>query len=250
MPAPPRCFAQINLDDFNLSSSPNSGAACVAQANGGTKVKSWCHAHQGPLMLKDDLAEHLGLLLPLLLCGEQSAQWVFSVQSRRAGRRGEQQAAQQLQSIGQEEFWHDQALTHVASQVPQHVDALVAQQQAQAFYRQLAKGHSLAEHFVSISVLDMLVAQLMHQLAHYQWSLNRDFAVLCQLIAKDETKHVYMSRYYAKSLGANADDFHFYRQQVNARLGELLLPYQQHFEAVGIDLEQLFTRRGHERQVC
>ncbi|MGL4473064.1 MAG: hypothetical protein ACRCT7_01140, partial [Shewanella sp.] len=188
----PRCFRAINLAELPSLVPSRSTVLNPLQEKGCLNVKQWCQVHDKPLHLSDNLAEHLGLLLPLLLCGEQSAQWVFASESRRAEQDGYQQASKQLALIGQEEYWHDQALTLVANQVPLHSEAQGAQQQAKSFYRQLAKGETLASHFVSISVLDTLVSQLMHQLGSYQWQTNRAFGELCLAIAKDEAKHVYV----------------------------------------------------------
>lgn len=226
----------------------------------------------------DTLQHTLCGLLPLLLCGEQSAQLVFNTEINRlcsepkagvvaehivapggesvatgqltashcSSHRGiasadkrSQRAGAVLQSVEADEWHHDQALQFVLSQLAAERDNRRVQQQARRFFTSLSRVDSLAMQFVRIAVLDTCVTRIMQGVELGRLGRQHSFAQLCGLIRRDESRHVYVAREHARALGAKRDDFAAEADLVLKRLQNLLSLRQHEFEWLGVDLDRL-----------
>lgn len=209
----------------------------------GHRINQWITAQslQGH-MFNDRQAEHMARLLPLLLCGEQSAQLVFNQEISRLSQLDEQQLISTLLDVEADEYRHDVALQLAAAEVANQPDFYQVQRQARRFYASLGRVECFSDHFVRIATLDTCVTHIMHAFEHSNLGKQHPFSQLCNLIKKDEAKHVYVSREHAMSLGAEQADFIDARQQVVSQLFGLLLGQQQSFEQMGVCLTQLQTK--------
>ena len=143
--------------------------------------------------------EALAKLLPLLLCGEESAALVFARFARDSAlsscARGE------LKRIGEDERCHErelQALRQALPQVP--VDDNV-DRQTRRFFVRLA-GEDLGTRFARIAALDSGVCEILGAVRARGLPLRQDAAV-CGILARihqDESRHVVVSRRYARLL--------------------------------------------------
>lgn len=233
-----RCFAQATVPK-------------VCQGNNASRLQLWLDEHtRQPLTFTDTQIDNLGQLLPLLLCGEQSAQLVFNQEIARlqsvqqqlsplATNSQQQRLIQSLIEVESDECRHDIALQSVADQLPTLDGFIKVQRQAKRFYSRLGRVDNFSEHFVRIAVLDTCVTQIMHAFESCKLGPQHGFSQLCGLIKKDEAKHVYISRGHAIALGAQTEDFQQQQWQVSRALFELLNTQHQAFESMGICLDDI-----------
>ncbi|RBW46812.1 hypothetical protein DS885_06315 [Psychromonas sp. B3M02] len=231
-----RCFAL-----------PKSSYALVDgrhNANG-QRIRNWTyHPDNHPAGWQSEDQYALAHLIPLLLCGEQSAQLVFNQEITRLFVQDSPENYRMIKSlisVEQDEARHDQALQWVLQHLPVVAQQNKIQGQARLFYAKLGRGESRCQHFIKIATLDACVTQIMHALAHCLLGESHPFAVLCGLIKKDEAKHVYIAKRHAQALGATSAMFKHEQQIISGLLHQLLITQTQHFTALGVDLERVFN---------
>ncbi|MDO6762433.1 hypothetical protein [Agarivorans sp. 1_MG-2023] len=194
------------------------------------------------LSFSDKHSEALALLMPLLLCGEQSAQLVFQQQAKNLEQHSNPLSIKALNEVEADEAWHDEALQWVFSQLPELAQQHKVRRSAQRFYSGLGRSLSLQQQFIRIASLDACVTQLMQMIERGTIGKNHPFSQLCGLIKKDEAKHVYVSKHFAQDLGASVQDMAEERLLVLQKLMTLLSSQAQQFEIIGVDLDQLQQR--------
>ncbi|WP_394131154.1 hypothetical protein [Shewanella maritima] len=226
-------------------------AAKHITGNNANRLQAWIDEQQRkPVQFTDHHLEQLSSLLPLLLCGEQSAQMVFNQEILRLQTQQieltpsftqsqQQSIVTTLVEVESDECRHDIALQQVADQLPILHSYTQAQRKAQLFYSQLGRVDNYSEHFVKIAVLDTCVTQIMHAFESSSLGRQHRFSQLCGLIKKDEAKHVYISRQHAQALGATSRDFNLAQQQVSHDLFALLCSQDHAFEQMGICLDDI-----------
>lgn len=214
----------------------------LAPRKNNLRILDWMETEGVDLQMYSSAEQNsLSVLIPLLLCGEQSAQLVFSQEVARLAHQC-QHSMKALQEVELDEYYHDLALQHVLNQLPKQPLQRQAQRKAKRFYTSLARADNLSQHFVRISTLDACVTQLMQAVEHCYLGAHHPFARLCGLIKKDEAKHVYVSRQHAFLLGATKQDFVAEQQLILAALFGLLSEFEQTFTQLGIDLNLVFQR--------
>lgn len=211
----------------------------------GKRIEQWIeqHASSAKQWLSDEQYA-LAHLIPLLLCGEQSAQLVFNQEITRLFSLNDPQNIPMLNSLAEveaDEHRHDRALQAVFDSLPKVEKQLKIQRQAQLFYSKLGRGQSRCQHFIKIATLDTCVTQIMHEFEHSLLGPNHPFARLCGLIKKDEAKHVYIAKHYAQAMGATKEMLSLEQQAVSKSLHQLLATQEQHFNRLGVDLNKLFN---------
>jgi hypothetical protein len=179
-------------------------------------------------------------LVPLLLCGEQSAQTVFSQQATQLRRNSQTKMAQVLLAIEREEDQHERALQYLAGRLVAPPDIHGRKRRAQRFYTAMARDASPAEHFARIEALDSAVSRIMHSLSRASWGNTHPLYFLFDAIKADEARHVGVSRRYATELGISAAERARQRQLIGCRIVEFLLPDAAAFECIGVDPDKLF----------
>ena len=209
--------------------------------------------------LTDEQSCALAKLIPLLLCGEQSAVHIFNRESLRLYQSAidcnDQQAQQDytqalatLANIEADERYHEQALQQILAALPANKEQHKIKRQAQLFYTQIAHNTaSLAEHFQMIAKLDRCVCILMDAVSKSSLQ-GTELAKLFGLIKKDEAKHVGFARKHSLLLQsydaiAPPDQTGF---DVQSRLVTLLKKHSTTFEHLQIDSRTLFDRLLHQ----
>ncbi|WP_119968033.1 hypothetical protein [Shewanella japonica] len=224
----------------------------VTQGNNALRLQDWINLQaQTPLLFSDNQTESMARLLPLLLCGEQSAQLVFNQEiirlhvqdldktlstdiSQRNGK-----IVTSLMEVESDECRHDIALQTVSDKLPYIEDTRQVQRLAKRFYSGLGRVNDYSQHFVRIAILDTCVTQIMQAFETSKLGGEHPFSVLCGLIKKDEAKHVYISRHHAIELGATNDDFYQQQSLITHELFQLLTSQHHSFENMGICLDAI-----------
>ncbi len=205
--------------------------------------------------LTNEQRSALAKLIPLLLCGEQSAVHIFNQESMRLyqnviANNDQQaqldytQALTTLANIEADERYHEQALQHILAALPADKEQHKIKRQAQLFYTQIAHNTAtLAEHFQMIAKLDRCVCILMDAVSKSSLQ-GTELAKLFELIKKDEAKHVGFARKH--SLLLQSHDAKAATEQlsfdVQSRLVSLLKTHSATFEHLQIDSQALFER--------
>ncbi|MCL9780736.1 hypothetical protein M9194_04700 [Vibrio sp. S4M6] len=204
-------------------------------------VKDWLTRFQRT-SISFSSQHHMALarLLPLLVCGEQSSQWVFYNESRRLQQNP--QAVIDFEQIVADEQYHEQALEFVRTQLDEPDDITTLKRRSQHFFAQLAVTESFSEHFAQIACLDSLVCKLMLAIENGSLGKTHPFSLLCRAIKKDEAKHVSMSKRHALELGFCTSHWPQFRQDITQRLYDLLVTEEQAFSDIGVDLKMIFKR--------
>ena len=232
-----RCFPLPKIrqaEQFTLADSAN-----------GKRIEQWINLYAQDVNNWEPSEQHaLAHLIPLLLCGEQSAQLVFNQEINRLFLQNEKDNEIMIKSLLEveaDEFRHDQALQTVLKQLPNIEGKRHIQRQAKRFYAKLGRGDGRCQHFIKIATLDSCVTQLMHEFEHSLLGPKHPFALLCGLIKKDEAKHVYVAKHYAQALGATTAMFKQDQRSVSDLLHQLLATQAEHFDFLGVDLNKIFN---------
>ncbi|QQX79305.1 hypothetical protein JK628_17435 [Shewanella sp. KX20019] len=224
-----RCFPLKATTGFPVTLSANS-----------QRIMRWlADAQYKPVQFSDIQTDAMSRLLPLLLCGEQSAQLVFNGEIQRLASEQQYSLVACLQDVEADEHRHDIALQHVALAVSQLPEFTLVQRKAKRFYAHLGRVSSYSEHFVRISILDTCVTHIMQAFEHCHLGDEHRFSQLCGLIKKDEAKHVYVSRKHALALGATLEQFSYQHEYVLRDLMKLLQTQGDAFESMGVCLDRL-----------
>ncbi|WP_299569908.1 hypothetical protein [uncultured Shewanella sp.] len=230
---------------FGKQASPQ-----VLYGKNALRLQSWInHFGHSSLSFNDDQAEAMAHLLPLLLCGEQSAQLVFSQEIIRLRDNSikhhsiisahSERLISSLMEVESDECRHDTALQSVVDNLPEVDSVAKVQRLAKRFYTSLGRVDNYSHHFVRIAVLDTCVTQIMQAFEHSHLGANHPFSQLCGLIKKDEAKHVYISRHHAMELGAENAEFNQQQESITQNLFQLLRSQDRAFEHMGICLDAL-----------
>lgn len=175
-------------------------------------------------------------LIPLLLCGEQSALFVFHKESTRLSNAPSIEA---LNTIEADESLHEMALQMLLSVLPV-VESHRTKRLAQKFYASIEKRtHSIAEHFLAISQLDACVCVIMNAIVNS--SIKETYtAQLFNLIKRDEARHVKIAKSHAVLLNSHVSfgkDFCIHQELVT-----LLTTQKKAFEELDVDFSKLSLR--------
>ncbi len=179
----------------------------------------------------------LARLVPLLLCGEQSAIHVFHTEYSR------QESSQfYLAQIEADERLHELALQRLLQQLPEYSKLHRLKRYAQLFYARIQQdSDSVARHFYTISQLDACVCVLMNAVANSSIK-GTAAAGLFSLIKRDEARHVSIARRHAVRLQSD-----IYEQppggfNIHQGLVDLLRQQENAFQVLSIDTGVLFQR--------
>ena len=200
----------------------------------------WIKSHPAPgLCLDHDQQTALAKLVPLLLCGEQSATLVFHQENQRL--RQQSAPMQALLDIEADETLHERALQHLLSSLPRTADQHQIKRRSQRFYAGINQGAvSVEAHFMLISQLDTCVCILMNTVANSSIK-STPVAELFNLIKQDEAVHVRVARNHAKALNPKVDQ-ELRQQNLQSDLVNLLKTESASFAKLGINTDKLFKR--------
>jgi hypothetical protein len=182
----------------------------------------------------------LGRLLPILLCGEESAFLVFWREGRRIQDTQFSRTQDLACRIAAEEVQHERLLQDLRSYCPMPDDIGSTLARTRRFFLEMAS-RDPATHFAMVAGLDSGVCLILSALAK---PLSRAAAVVDILnrIRSDEARHVRFSRQHSYELGANTSLVVSTGVLVRSELAALLHPFGNAFEDLGVDTDHLFRR--------
>lgn len=220
---------------------------CFAKPPGLTARPGWVDRWQrqypgGSWHLPTPQEQALSSLVPLLLCGEQSAQQVFHHQAGQLQLGAQKTLAVALQQIEQEEEAHERALQGLAAALCISPDLHQRKRRSQQFYASLARDVSLGQHFARIEILDACVCRIMHALSRASWGESHPLYYLFDAIKVDEACHVGTSRRFGKMLGIGNAERERERRMIGALIVDFLSPDAAAFECLGVDPARLFKQ--------
>jgi hypothetical protein len=197
--------------------------------------------------LKDSISElsksqvtALGLLLPSLLCGEESAFQVFWREGRRISNVQASRSRVLAYRIAADELEHERLLQELRSCCPVPDDIGSTLSRARRFFLRVAS-RDPALHFARVAALDSGVCVVLSALIK---PVARATALveMFDRIRSDEARHVRFSRQHSYELGADMSLLANTAVQVRSELVALLYPLGHSFEDLGVDADQLFRR--------
>ncbi len=153
------------------------------------------------LALEPKVAQSVADLLPMLLCGEASAELVFAHATKIFPKDKHPALHRKLQSIEEDEKRHSVALTGLTHLLPSPSSSTVTKQTAR-FLRRLASW-DLVTHLLRISAIDTGVCIILGELCRPHTALaksNKLIEVLSS-IRQDEGRHVRICRECIDALG-------------------------------------------------
>lgn len=210
-----------------------------------SQVRLWIEQYQAQTIAFQQVHEvALSRLLPLLVCGEQSAQWVFFNEHQRNGHNNVQGCVQAFERIVADEKLHEAALTLVQCRLAAPNDLLSLKRRSQHFYLEFGHQITFMEHFAQIACLDALVCRIMLAIERGTLGSKHPFTLLCRMIKQDEARHVSASKHYALALGFDKSAWPATRARVADKLRQLLESERAAFETLGVDLDWVFEGQG------
>ena len=193
-----------------------------------------------PVRLGARHSEALSELLPLLLCGEESAVLSFAryASSARLGASGRRD----FQGIQADEAMHARCLQRLRASLPAPRSDVRQRTRLRRFYTRMSD-LDLGHHLASIAALDSAVCIILGALRRQRGPIAEDVAVrrLFERIHRDEARHVTIAGRHAAVLGIPQD---LYRIAMDTRdqLAAMLSERAEAFESLGICPDRLIHR--------
>lgn len=207
-------------------------------------VRYWLHEYQYQTLEFTEMERTaLSRLLPLLVCGEQSSQWVFYNESIRQQKTPLALAANHFERIVADEKYHEEALEWVRNQIEEPADILAIKRRSQRFFASLGAKKTFEEHFAQIACLDALVCKLMLYIEKGSLGPHHPFTLLCRAIKQDEARHVSVSKLHALELGYDKSQWRALNASISEKLFELLSTERDAFAVLGVDLNPIFESK-------
>ncbi len=193
--------------------------------------------------VEDRHAESIGLLLPAMVCGEESAAIVFDNERCRLSQTLFDESHRVLGRISREEEVHERLLKSIGEHVPSPVIERELRREARRYFMRM-KSDDIALHFSRIAWLDSAVCVIFAELTRRGSPLRRAARVqaIFRKILVEEASHTAFSRRYVARMGGDVrgddESFHLVREG----LVELLRPCAPAFDALEVDPDGLFAR--------
>ena len=181
--------------------------------------------------------EALAELLPVLLCGEESASLAFGRFSAHQG--FSRQARAELERIGNEEQSHERALQALRQVLPPSPADADVRRAARRFFAGISRSDP-GEHFARIAALDGGVCQLLGALRRRGLPLTTDATVagIVARIHRDEARHVSASSHYARLL-LGKHQARAVGHETRKQLASLMALRGAALETLGVDVDRL-----------
>ncbi len=181
-------------------------------------------------------------LLPLLICGEESATFVFDDLAKTLESRLSPTLINALRSVTKDEVRHATYLEILRNGLPAPRDRL-ATQRAAIFLRVL-KVTEPERQLARLAALDSAVCMILSALLHPAAPLNRaeDIARPLRRIQLDEAQHVRTTRACVKALGLSQAQAASERTMVLRAFASLLYPAATELRCLKVNLNDLVNR--------
>ena len=223
-----------------MTDSPQ-GMRCFKRLESVTPTNSWFTDWQSQFYtestkLPTTVLESLGHLMPLLMCGEQSAALVFN---REASRSDNHRSAKLFSEIEADEVIHDEALQAIYADLPVSSQEAIIKRRAKRFYLAMGNDSTPTELFARIVHLDSCVCSIMSTVENSKLGDNHPYAHVFRRIKLDEARHVGVSRKHLKWLGSDSQRTSELGKEIRTRFAELIRPDADHWEILGVDWDIL-----------
>lgn len=224
-----------------MTDSPN-GLRCFKRPDSVATTDSWFTQWQeqfqhDPMRLPTTVLESLGQVMPLLMCGEQSAALVFN---REANRSENAKSAVLFSQIEADEEVHDDALQAIYADLPVSPNEAAIKRRAKRFYVAMGSDRAPADElFAGIVHLDSCVCAIMGAVEKSKLGKNHPYAQVIQRIKLDEARHVGVSRQHLRWLGSDPMRTSELGDDIRTKLADLLRPETDHWETLGVDWDKL-----------
>lgn len=195
-----------------------------------------------PLKGNSSRLESFGRVIPLLVCGEQSAIRVFNSAAAVHGARDLAILKREFTTIEAEEAGHELLWQTLSQQLPTPSDLTKLKRRAAIFFAKLGRAESIAEHFAQVSQLDSAVGAIMWSLERSDMAADLRVREIASHIKCDEARHVSVSRKLAFALGIERERYEELGTMIRHDLIELLMPISDSIEGLGLDSEQMFQK--------
>jgi hypothetical protein len=184
----------------------------------------------------------LANLLPLLICGEESATFVFDDLANSLVGRLSASQMQSIRSITADEIRHSDYLDALRHQLPSPLDRRTAYRAA-AFLKVL-KSEDPVIRLARLAVLDAAVCQMLAMLFHAEASIEKspDVSKMLRKIQLDEARHVRIIRDCYLMLGLSSIEIAKAQLQVLEAFIVLLTPANEDLQCLGLDFDLLIHR--------
>ena len=192
--------------------------------------------------LSPEMAQAIANLLPILLCGEESAEFAFEHLAKQLPASQKPAFESQLISIADDERCHGLLLDTLRQSLPAPRCRSSAKLAAR-FLRGLASA-DLPLHLVRIAAVDAGLCQILAEVCHRDRPITRLVHIhsVFQRIRRDEGRHVRISRCCAKALGLATSVERDERSLVLQNFAALLAPEAASFAVLGVDFNALLAR--------
>lgn len=206
------------------------------------KVRSWAPSGlNSGLRLDAEVAQGLADLLPTLLCGEASAEMVFTQTIKAFSSTYFPDLYHELCRIVSDEKRHGEQLFILSQHLPSPNKRGTAKH-AVRFLRSLAS-EDLRIHLARLSAIDIGVCIVLALVCRAQPVAENDYVCrLLTLIRRDEGRHVRVTRRCAEVLGLDATIERKEKIHVLNAFSALLSRQDAAFIAIGVDPDQLRAR--------
>lgn len=184
--------------------------------------------------------EALAELLPILLCGEESASLAFA--GFASADRMPPVAQAELRRIGEDEQHHERQLQALRLALPRATVDADLRRAARRMFARLGSDN-MGMHFARIAALDSGACVILGALRRHRLPLSKDPSVraIFARIHGDETRHVMASRRYAREL-LDPKQAHAVAAQMREQLAALIGMRGAALESLGVNADQLLAR--------
>jgi hypothetical protein len=185
-------------------------------------------------------AEALSELMPVFVCGEESATLAFRHFAKTFA--GSVQAADALRRISGDEDRHERLLQSIRRGLPRQTEQGRPVEELRHFFKAAADRHP-GIHFTRIAALDSSVCGILAALRSSRSPVARDRAAgtIFAGIHRDEARHVSLSMPFVHALTTRSE-----RQEtafeMQSRFVRLLMPSAAALDRLAIDPDRLFAR--------
>ncbi len=188
------------------------------------------------------IAQAIANLLPILLCGEESAEFAFEYLAKKLPESQQHAFKAELMRIADDERCHGQLLDTLRQTLPAP-RRRNATRQAARFLRGLTSD-DLSLHLVRIAAVDAGLCQILAEVCQRDRPITHLTSIhsIFQRIRRDEGRHVRISRRCAKALGLATAVEHDERGKVLQNFAALLAPEAASFAVVGVDFNAILAR--------
>ncbi len=235
---------------FHLAQESKPSLKCFASSTGvdvypsySTRVRHLANAVSAtPIKGSSGRLESFGRVIPLLICGEQSAISVFGSARGQYTKPALKILSQEFRTIETEEAGHELLWQPLSHHLPVPPDLLKLKRRAAIFFAKLGRANSIAEHFAQVSQLDSAVGAIMWSLERSGMATDSTVREIATHIKLDEARHVSVSRRLTFALGVERDRYEALGDLIRQELIELLTPIADSIEGLGIDSDRMFRK--------